>query len=118
MYLTYKLLTKYQFTIDGPTTLWQLEGGNFKYNEKIMGYYESKLSRVKGNTNPQQRSFVVLQLNFNRKQKGGAPHYMLLLGERDMITMVENGKIVATSSLFKSKNGKLYQRQGDVLTIG
>lgn len=52
MYLTYKLLTKYQFTIDGPTTLWQLEGGNFKYKEKIMGYYESKLSRVKANTNP------------------------------------------------------------------
>lgn len=83
-----------------------------------MGYYESKLSRVKGNNNPQQRSFVIIQLNFNRKQKGGAPHYIILLGERDMTTMVENGKIVATSSLYQAKNGKLYQRQVDVLTIG
>ncbi|MBK9928492.1 MAG: hypothetical protein IPP04_01285 [Saprospiraceae bacterium] len=118
MYLSYKLQYTYQFTIDSPTTFWQIESGSFKYKEKLMGHYESKLSKVKGNTNPQQRSFVILQLNFLRKQKGGAPHYTILLGERDVTTQVENGKIVATSGLYKSKIGKLYQRQGGVLTIG
>ncbi|MBL0110687.1 MAG: hypothetical protein IPP42_07450 [Saprospiraceae bacterium] len=70
MYLSYKLQYTYQFTIDSPTTFWQIESGSFKYKEKLMGHYESKLSKAKGNTNPQQRSFVILQLNFLRRQKG------------------------------------------------
>ena len=118
MYLSYKLQSNYTFSIDHPTALNILEGGSFSNKGKIMGGFHSKLTKVKGSGNPLGRAFVILNLEFHRKQKGGAPHFISFLGERDLTTNLENGKIVAASNLYKSKIGKLYQRQGDILTIG
>jgi hypothetical protein len=118
MYLSYKLHTSYTFSVDQPSVLTILEGGSFSYKGKSMGHFSSKLTKVKGRDNPMGRSFVIINLEFKRKQKGGEPHYMHLLGERDMITMIENGKVAGTSNLYKSKNGKWYQRQGEYLNIG
>ncbi len=118
MYLTFKLQSNYTFSIDQPSALTIHEGGSFSRNGKVLGYFHSKLTQIKGSGNPQQRSFVILNLEFNRKQKGGALHFMLLLGERDMISQLENGKVVAVSYLYASRKNRLYQRQLDLLTIG
>jgi len=118
MYLSYKLHYSYTFSIDHTSALTILEGGSFFYRGKSSGGFYSKLTKVKGRENPQGRSFVILNLEFRRKQKGGAPHFILLHGERDLTTNLENGKIVGASNLHKPKIGRLYQRQGDILTIG
>lgn len=118
MYLSYKLISTYTFSVDQSTALVILEGGSFLYRGNVLGHFSSKLTKVKGAANPLGRAFVILQLEFKRRQKGGSPHFMILLGERDTNTQLENGKVVSTSYLYSSKNGKLYQRQNDILTIG
>jgi hypothetical protein len=115
---SYTLQKTYIFSITLPTGKVEIENGKIINNPRVGGHYSSQIKSFRTGKTIPSIGMVTLTLYFNRRQKNGTPHSLTCYGTHDSTTGMEDGTVVAASSLHKSKIGKLFKRNLNIVTIG